>query len=183
MLATWDTRTLAGATLHAAFCLAFAGFFQDGRSAADRKGEFRQWHMTRALITRNCPHPRRTSLPRLYTKFPASLHVPLFNIEKGFTRQCVTNTLRSTLSELGYKGRYSGHSFRRGAATSASESGLSEDDIMILGRWKSEFVQAIYLERSGHSARSTKINFLSKFRLTVHSIVHDLEPHVSTVAT
>lgn len=77
-------------------------------------------------------------LRRLYTKLPASLHVPLFNAEKCFTRQCVTNTLRSTLSELGYKGRYSGRSFRRGAATSASESGLSEDDIIILGRWKSD---------------------------------------------
>ena len=36
------------------------------------------------------------------------------------------------------EGHYLGHSFRRGAATSAREAGLTEDEIMLLGRWNSD---------------------------------------------
>ena len=38
---------------------------------------------------------------------------------------------------LGYRGNYTGHSFRRGAATSARLAGLSDQVIQLLGRWKS----------------------------------------------
>lgn len=169
ILATFNVQTQTGATFHAAFCLAFAGFLRMGEftwSLADQQAEFGQWHMTRASITlgedriyvqlpASKTDPFRQgvkltiaaaddeacalkSLRRLLTKFPTPLYAPLFSTEKGFTRQYVTNTLRHTLSQLGYRGNYSGHSFRRGAATSASRSGLSEDDIMTLGRWKSD---------------------------------------------
>lgn len=74
------------------------------------------------------------SLHKLYTKFPTPLHTPLFDTDKGFNRQYVTSVFRNTLSHLGYGGHYLGHSFRRGAATSANNSGLTENEIMTLER-------------------------------------------------
>ena len=44
-------------------------------------------------------------------------------------------------------GHYSGHSFRRGAATQAHLQGLSEDDIRTLGRWKSDAYR-LYIDRN-----------------------------------
>ena len=84
-------------------------------------------------------------LQTLYTQFPTSLNAPVFNTDKGFSRQYVIATLQNILSQLGYKGNYSGHSFWRRAATSASQSGLTEDEIMALGRWKSDFYR-LYIQ-------------------------------------
>ena len=54
--------------------------------------------------------------------------------------------MRSGLKNAGIMGSYSGHSFRRGAATTAKEAGLSESEIQLLGRWKSDSygVQIVY---------------------------------------
>ena len=47
--------------------------------------------------------------------------------------------LKQLLSKLGYNSKdYSGHSFRRGGATWAMESGLPGEAIQILGDWQSE---------------------------------------------
>ena len=54
-----------------------------------------------------------------------------------FTRELVVGQVRQILILLGVKGHYSGHSFRRGAATWAKEAGLTDHEIMLLGRWKS----------------------------------------------
>ena len=78
------------------------------------------------------------SLRHLFTAFPAAATDPLFFPGKPFTRYLVTNELRKILRQLGLEGHYSGHSFRRGAATSARESGLAEHEIQLLGRWKSD---------------------------------------------
>lgn len=176
LLATFNTDTQTGATFHAAFCLAFAGFLRMGEftwTAADREAEFAQWHMTRAAVSfgndrvyvqlpASKTDPFRQgvkltiataddeacafkSLHRLYNNFPRPLQTPLFDTDKGFNRQRVTKVLRDSLSTLGYRGNYSGHSFRRGAATSASRSGLSKEDIMTLGRWKSDSYR-LYIE-------------------------------------
>ena len=79
-----------------------------------------------------------TALGRLFRDWPAPLSAPLFQIGGSFTRQRLTGTLRETLAAEGIHGNYTGHSFRRGAATSAREAGLSEDEIQLLGRWKSD---------------------------------------------
>ena len=79
-----------------------------------------------------------SALQRLFHDWPASLSAPLFQIGGSFTRQRLTETLRETLMTVGIHGHYTGHSFRRGAATSAREAGLSEDEIQLLGRWKSD---------------------------------------------
>lgn len=79
------------------------------------------------------------SLRHLYKHFPEPLSAPLFTTSSGsFTRDFVTSKLRTGLAQLGYIGNYSGHSFWRGAATSAQEAGLTDAEIQLLGRWKSD---------------------------------------------
>lgn len=71
---------------------------------------------------------------RRLSRWEAPPSSPLFQWDGAFTRQLVTNRLREILALLGVEGHYSGHSFRRGAATSAREAGLSDEEIMLLGR-------------------------------------------------
>ena len=53
---------------------------------------------------------------------------------------------------------FSGHSFRRGAATSALAAGISRSDIMLMGRWKSDAIDRYF----SSSATSSKLFLLSK---------------------
>ena len=79
------------------------------------------------------------NLRHLFDHFPASPEAPLFTLPEGnFTREAVVRELQSSLRALGFSGQYSGHSFRRGAATAARDAGLSDSEIMALGRWKSD---------------------------------------------
>ena len=169
MLPHFNRRTREGATLHAAFCLAFAAFLRIGEftySAKDLEDpDFSQWFLTRRFVTLYEDHLELTlpasktdpfrrgitlsiaasdddacpvqALRRLF-RWEASPDSPLFQWEGAFTRQVVTKKLREILTLLGVEGHYSGHSFRRGAATSAREAGLSDQEIQLLGRWKSE---------------------------------------------
>ena len=79
-----------------------------------------------------------SSLYNLFKRFSSNPSLLLFNPGRPFTRKLVTDVLRTTLRGLGYSGNYSSHSFRRGAATSARDTGLSDDEIQLLGRWKSD---------------------------------------------
>ncbi len=66
---------------------------------------------------------------------------PLFKCEDGtpLTRQRLVTLLRHTLSQAGFDcTRYSGHSFRIGAATTAAAKGMSDSMIQTLGRWSSD---------------------------------------------
>ena len=54
----------------------------------------------------------------------------------SFDCNWVVSRLRSLLLQEGIPGHYSGHSFRRGAATWAKQVGIPDADIQILGRWK-----------------------------------------------
>ena len=69
----------------------------------------------------------------------------MFHPGQVFSRQLVTQTIRDCLESRGYTGHYSGHSLRRGAATSARGAGLSKDEIQLLGRWKSDCYR-LYIE-------------------------------------
>ena len=64
---------------------------------------------------------------------------PLFVRSHGvpLTRAYFTERLRSLLNVAGIAGRYSSHSFRIGAATSAALAGVPEHMIQTLGRWTS----------------------------------------------
>ena len=83
-------------------------------------------------------------------KWEAPSNSPLFQWDNAFTRQLVTNKLREVLALLGVEGHYSGHSFRRGAATSAREAGLSSEEIQLLGRWKSDAYRLYIVTHPAH---------------------------------
>jgi hypothetical protein len=55
-----------------------------------------------------------------------------------FSRDYVVRCLRLCLTYRGITGHYSGHSFRRGAATSARLAGLTDHEVQLLGRWRSD---------------------------------------------
>lgn len=174
-----DTKTLDGATLHAAYSMAFAAFLRCGEftytmQEAASPG-FDGWHLTRKSIeiqadkmfislpaSKTDPFRQGVmlivaatgdracaiaSMKNLFRRFPSAPDAPLFHQSGGaFTRDFVTFNLRASMRRLGFEGNYSGHSFRRGAATSAKESGLSDADIQMLGRWKSDAYQ-LYIEK------------------------------------
>jgi len=64
------------------------------------------------------------------------LHIP------PLTRQRFVARVREALTLAGIDcSPYSGHSFRSGAATTASKCGISDATIKMLGRWKSSAYQ------------------------------------------
>ena len=175
LISRFDQTTLEGANLHAAFCLAFAGFLRMGEFTYNKvESDFSSWNLTRGsvslsedrlfLVIPSCktdPFRRGitltisaandeacvvTSLNNLFTRFPKANNHPLFTNHAGtFSRNYVTRKLQEGICALGYQGNYTGHSFRRGAATSARLAGLSEDEIQLLGRWKSNCYR-LYVE-------------------------------------
>ena len=65
---------------------------------------------------------------------------PLFIQQNGWplTRSTLTTWLREAIARLGLEGNYSGHSFRIGAATTASAVGIPDHLMKTLGRWLSD---------------------------------------------
>ena len=69
---------------------------------------------------------------------------PLFVMQSGtpLTRSRLVTELRGVLRELGLEAdHFSGHSFRKGAATTAAAQGVADSQIKLLGRWKSAAFQ------------------------------------------
>jgi len=69
---------------------------------------------------------------------------PLFYFQSGapLTRSTFVTRFKEALSAAGIEpARFSGHSFRSGAATAAAKKGLSDATIKQLGRWKSSAYQ------------------------------------------
>ena len=65
VLSLLDTSSQFGATVHASFCLAFAGFLRIGEftySQSDLNTEFDRWHITRGSVTLHKDH-MELSLP------------------------------------------------------------------------------------------------------------------------
>ena len=68
---------------------------------------------------------------------------PLFRLNNGraLTRECFVGMLRDCLRKARVEqNKYAGHSFRIGAATTATQQGIRM--IKMLGRWKNEAYQA-----------------------------------------
>ena len=75
------------------------------------------------------------SLCSLFEQFSKSYHRLLFTNSAGaFGRNYITKKPQERICLLGYERNYSGHSFRRRAATSAKLGGLAEEEIQLLGR-------------------------------------------------
>ncbi len=75
---------------------------------------------------------------------------PLFTTDNGtpVTRHTFQTLLKSVLAKSGFApDRYSAHSFRIGAATTAANKGLSEQQIKTLGRWSSD-AYALYVRNN-----------------------------------
>ena len=118
------------------------------------------------------------------TRWPTALHAPLFsnipfhtfpanNSLVSFDRNWVVTRLRDLVLEEGVPGRYSGYSFRRGpgAATWARQAGISDEDIQLLGRSKSDAYKR-YIE-----VYPEHILAVSRHLQTFSSPPHNFPPH------
>ena len=76
---------------------------------------------------------------------------PLFIFKDGrpLTRQRLVSALRGVLQAAGVdQSKYSGHSFRIGAATTAAAKGMEDSIIKTLGRWNSvAYLQYVKIPR------------------------------------
>ena len=139
---TYTARDLGGVDFHKWFLTRRSVRFQDDyielALPASKIDPFRQG-VTLTIAATGDEAYIVTALRRLFRDWLAPLSNPLFQIGGSFTRQRLTETLRETLAAVGIDGYYTGYLFRRGTATSAREAGLSEDEIQLLGRWKSNF--------------------------------------------
>ena len=191
LLATLDQANQAQATLHAAYCLAFAAFLRAGEitysQSEAQDPNFSDWHVTRRSVhlhpnklylslpsSKTDPFRRGitltiaatgddacavSSLRNLFFRFPLPPTAPLFQtFNNSFSREYFISALRSGLRGLGIDGNYSGHSFRRGAATSAQQAGLTKEEIQLLGRWKSDSWQ-LYIQTHESQLISTSSRF------------------------
>lgn len=85
---------------------------------------------------------------------------PLFVVQTGhpFTRAPFVAQLQQVLNQAGLPGNlFNGHSFRIGAATTASQVGIPETTIKILGRWNSTAYQTYIRPSSAQLAQVTAI--------------------------
>src|SRR5436190_3123996 len=91
----------------------------------------------------NCPV---SALRTLVEHYPKPTTAPLFSRLIGpFDRKWVLQKLRQSLLFAGINPvEFSGHSFRRGAANSAFKAGISREDIMKMGRWKSDSIDRYF---------------------------------------
>jgi hypothetical protein len=71
---------------------------------------------------------------------------PLFLLSSGsFSRSELLGILSTRLRAAGlWQEGFTGHSFRKGAAQTALDRGLSKEDIQLLGRWSSDAVELYY---------------------------------------
>jgi hypothetical protein len=116
--------------------------------------QFRQGHTIALAYSHDevCPV---MALRTLFTKYPKPDSDPLFTKLIGqFNKRWLAQSLSKCLRKAGYDPtHYTGHSFRRGAASTALEAGVSHDDIKMLGRWKSDAVNKYFSDQSRMKAQ------------------------------
>jgi hypothetical protein len=81
------------------------------------------------------------ALKNLFTVHPLPLKSPLFADALGapLRRSSFISELKRRITLTGLDStEYAGHSFRRGAATSAAAAGYSDYEVQLLGRWRSD---------------------------------------------
>jgi hypothetical protein len=87
------------------------------------------------------------ALRKLFNTQPLPDSAPLFGWSgKPLKRTWMINNMRNKLrtERVSVSAKYSGHSFRRGAAQKAYDNGLTEADIQALGRWTSDAFKRYY---------------------------------------
>lgn len=93
-----------------------------------------------------CPVQTMLDYLQLRQSQPRTPHLtdPLFTLpdHTPLSRHTLVSMLRSLLLRLGYDPNlFAGHSFRKGAATSAAEAHLPDHLIKVMGRWSSDCYQ------------------------------------------
>ena len=135
---TWDTWTVQSHLTQLSI-----RFTSDGNALlhlpTSKTNQFRQGSTIplAASYDTTCPV---TALKTLYLRYPKNNFEPLFSKVIGsFDQSWVIQRLHSLLHTAGINSEgFSGHSFRHGAANSALQAGISRQDIMKMGRWKSD---------------------------------------------
>ena len=79
------------------------------------------------------------ALRYLFNKWSTSLFSPLFAIDGDFIKRTIIHNLRLVLRFSDLLDHYSGYFFRRRTVITARLVDLSEDEIKLLDRWKSNF--------------------------------------------
>ena len=85
---------------------------------------------------------------------------PLFTTSEGLplTKSRFVLQFREALTQIGIDAsKYTGHSFRIGAATTAAEQGIEDSTIQLLGRWKSTAYLTYVRPPADHLAKMCKI--------------------------
>jgi hypothetical protein len=96
------------------------------------------------LVATRGPSCPVVALRRLFNDDPQPPDAPLFRFSgRAFSHSHFVETLRGVLmaKNVPNSNLYSSHSYRRGAASTAKNSGMAKDDIQRLGRWTSECFQ------------------------------------------
>ena len=106
------------------------------------------------------------ALQCLFQKYLKPNNHPLFTRLAGvFNRSWLEQAIQRSILNTGHNPAiYSGHSFRRGAANSAIDAGITRDEIKELGRWKSNAVDRYLTSKS-----SNKIRFAANCKLHLAS--------------
>jgi hypothetical protein len=112
-------------------------------------------YLAKAPDAITCPVAALCTLISFYRQEGSGLdhepHTPLFVIKgKAMTRSWFINSIRNLLLRAGHDpSPYSGHSFRRGAASSTAAASYSNYKIQLLGRWRSD-CHKLYIELPVH---------------------------------
>jgi predicted aconitase with swiveling domain len=127
-------------------------FIRDDRGSAigatvflrHSKTDYQNQGVTVYIAATSRPTCAVAALLALFKHDEKPLNAPLFDIGNGHCSAVVVQTeLRQRLRALGLISSeddksYTGHSFRRGAATDASNKGVPEHQFMLMGRWTSD---------------------------------------------
>lgn len=116
-------------------------------------------------------------LDNYLNKFPASLNQPLFQLRgvSHFSKKVVFGThLTNTLQSLSlHASGFSGHSFRRGAATWAKSVGVSNGMIKVLGHWAGDSFKR-YIDNADNLCQFRSRLFQSRSTLLSTGITHNI---------
>ena len=91
---------------------------------------------------------------------------PLFIYQNGtpLSRSQLSSFLQTTLQSAGIPGKFSGHSFRIGAATTAARKGLPDHLINTMGHWSSE-AYLLNVRTPVETSFLSQDNLLSRYEL------------------
>lgn len=118
-----------------------------------------------ATEERTCPV---AALNRLFTQDPQPANAPVFRLQSAaFSRQGVVNIFNQRIAAASLpESKFSGHSFRKGAAQHAADYGMFDKIIQRLGRWTSNAFK-LYFTTSPEALFNLNLGFQKGMPLAV----------------